>query len=194
MMLVRNSLLVIAAVAALSTSVEAGARRIRKAANRDIIQVQASVKKESSSLMQEKEHDLAVLFKNENRLLQDMSMSMGGGSGGMDMSMGSGSGGMDMSMSMGMMSSARSKPTLGGPVATLFTNPQVEGDEQTTLIANEPIDVVTGEEEKATSDRAPPTLTEEETMAVSDGDDSAAATLPVGVAVTAMALVYSLLA
>jgi hypothetical protein len=191
MMLVRNSLLVIAAVAALSTSVEAGARRIRKAANRDIIQVQASVKKESSSLMQEKEHDLAVLFKNENRLLQDMSMSMGGG---MDMSMGSGSGGMDMSMSMDMMSSARSKPTLGGPVATLFTNPQVEGDEQTTLIANEPIDVVTGEEEKATSDRAPPTLTEEETMAVSDGDDSAAATLPVGVAVAAMALVYSLLA
>ncbi|KAL3894123.1 MAG: hypothetical protein SGARI_007840, partial [Bacillariaceae sp.] len=194
MMIVRNSLLVLAAVAALSTSDAAGVKRIR---NRNVIKVNASATRKTSSLMQENkkvEADLAALFNKEHggRDLQDMSMSMGGGGGGGDMSMdmggGSGGGG-DMSMSMDM------SPARNDPAATLIPPLQVvqdgesdgEGDEP-TLTADEPIDAVTDgdadvttDAEDATSDnsdssRAPPEGVEggEEAIVEATGDDSGA--------------------
>ena len=209
MMIVRNSLLVLAAVV---TVAEAG--NVKRIRNRNVIKVDngAAQSKSHSSLMQENkkiEQDLAALFKKENRRdLQDMSMSMGGGGG--DMSMDMGGGGGDMSMSMDM-SPARSKPTLEGPVATMIPPQQVADGESDagdapTLTADEPIDAVTDGDDSSssstsggsssTSDNSDSSRSPgEEAIVESTGaDDSAATSTAVGIAATAMVLVYSLLA
>ena len=203
-MIVRNSLLVLAAVVAVS---EAG--NVQRIRNRNVIKVEGSThNSKSHSLMQENkkvENDLASLFKETGRGLQDMSMSMGGGGGGMSMS-------MDMDMSP-----ARSKPTFDEPVTAIIPPQQVADEESDgdapTLVADEPIDAVTDGATGATGDdsssgSSTTTTTDstsdnsdssrspgEEAIVESTGADSAAATFTnVGVAATAVALVYSLLA